>query len=583
MFPSLATEIGTVRKKWSDRLPVALLYPNTYPVGVSNLGFQLVYSLLNQYDELVCERFMYPRSGESFRSLESGRLLQEFPVVCVSMSFEEDFPRVAAMLAAGKIEPFAAARGGRIEPGNPMVILGGVAAFMNPEPLAPFADIVAVGEAEGILPELVSLLLESSAKERKELLYQVATRCKGCYVPGFYHFDYDDQSRVSDIIAEEGIPQRVEKVLAPAKTEAGYSSLLSPEAELNMFMVELGRGCSRGCRFCAAGYIYRPPRLWDSDAVLSAFDNLPREVQRVGMLGMEMASSATLDQVSSHLETAHCSLSFSSLRADNISDQLLSLLAASNLKSVAIAPDGASERLRSIINKNLREQDLLLAADRLAEIGIHNLKLYIMIGLPTEEMADLEELVALVQTMRNRLLQSGRKQGRLTELTLSVNSFVPKPWTPFQYCSYGGLSSTATAEGKAVEQSIMALKKKIQYLRKSLSSLANVRFKVDRPERVLQQAVFARADRRIAPLLLDLGMGKYSFKQGLKRHNISSYHYAVRPRKKEERMCWEIIDHGIKPGYLWKEYEKAMAGKFTPPCETASCTRCGVCGGAPTS
>lgn len=578
MFPSLSKEIGTVHKKWANRLPVALIYPNTYSVAVSNLGLQIVYNLLNAYEGIVCERFVYPDAGSSLRSLESGRALGDFPIICGSISFEEDYTRLAAMLPAGRVEPFAEKRDAFIGPGSPLVILGGVAVFMNPEPLAPFADIMVIGEAEGILAGLLTVVRNCLGANRQDILQQVASQCQGCYVPSLYSVDYDDQGRVTQILVPPGIPDRVKKIIAPPQERAGHSQLLSPEAELNMYMVELGRGCSRGCRFCAAGYIYRPPRLWNSEAILKAFAERPADVNRVGMLGMEMAHSDTLDTIAQYLHTNNCSLSFSSLRADHISDKLLSLLAASNLKSVAIAPDGASERLRTLINKGLSETDLLSAATRLAEVGIFHLKLYLMIGLPTETEQDLEEFVNLVKKVQEALLPIGRKRGRLTEISLSVNSFVPKPWTPFQYCSFGGIDAEQAGREQSPVQSVMALKQKIKYLRKALSKVPNFRIKVDRPERVLQQAVYARADRRIAPLLLDVGMGRLSFKQALKQHDLSSWQYAVRPREGDERMCWEIVDHGLKPGYLWKEYAKSMAGQFTPPCETTLCRRCGICG-----
>lgn len=577
LHPSLTTETGTVYKKWANRLPIALLYPNIYSVAVSNLGFQIVYNLLNQYEDIVCERFVYPEAGAPFRSLESGRALKEFPLICGSVSFEDDFPRLAAMLPAGRIEPYAADRKGRVRAGTPLVILGGVAVMMNPEPLAPFADLMIIGEAEGIVSDLVTLLQEHLTAERNDLLLAAAQTLRGSYVPALYTFTYDNQGRVTEVDVPSGIPERIPKVTAPPPLRAGHSHLLSPDAELNMYMVELGRGCSRGCRFCAAGYIYRPPRLWLGEAVLAAVEERPQGVARVGMLGMEMAHPSTLDALASHLQTSNCSLSFSSLRADHISDSLLSLLAASNLKSVAIAPDGSSERLRRVINKGLCEEDLVAAAVRLAGAGIYHLKLYIMIGLPTETNEDLAELADLIQRIQTELLAIGRERGRLTELTLSVNSFVPKPWTPFQYCSYGGLSSVQAKEDTTHRKAVMALKEKIKYLRKALRLIPNVRINVDRPERVLHQAVFARADRRIAPLLLDLGMGRLSFTQAAQRHNLSPWQYAVRPREEGERMCWEIIDHGLKPGYLWKEYAKSMAGQVTPPCETTVCRRCGIC------
>lgn len=576
---TLAAETGTIRKKWKDRLPVALLYPNTYPVAISNLGFQLVYSLLNRDEGVVCERFVYPADGQPLRSLESSRPLADFPLVFGSVSFEHDYPRLAAMLAAGGLPAYAAERGQAVAPGDPLVVLGGVGVFLNPEPLALFADLMVIGEAEPILTPLMQGLSEYARTPRDQLLHHLAASLPGCYAPGFYRFSWSDTGVVEAIEAPAQLPQRVAKVVAPAMERAAHSTLLSPEAELGMYMVELGRGCSRGCRFCAAGFIYRPPRLWSAEAILHALAERPPTVDRIGLLAMEMAGNETMARIAGVLRDQGCALSFSSLRADRISDQTLELLAASHLKSVAIAADGASERLRLAINKGLNEDDLLTAAERLVQAGIFQLKLYVMIGLPTETRADLDELIQTVGRLQARMLPIGRGRGRVSSLTLSINCFVPKPWTPLQYCSFGGL--TAPAAGTAgIDAALLALKEKIRYLRRMLSAKANLHLKFDHPEQALQQAAYARADRRIGPVLLAVGAGE-SFKRACRRLRVDPWQFAIRPRGREERMCWEVVDQGIRPGYLWEEYRKALRGRATDPCEPAVCRRCGVCDARP--
>ncbi|MGD9950232.1 MAG: radical SAM protein [Desulfobulbus sp.] len=577
MSSRLNNEIGTLRKKWKDQLPVALLYPNTYPVAVSNLGYQLVYTLLNQMAGVVCERFVYPEQGEGLRSLESSRRLSDFPLVFGSISFEHDYPRLAAMLAAGGVPPFAADRAFSISAGEPLVVLGGVGVFMNPEPLALFADLMVIGEAEPVLAPLMALLQGYAGTDRQSLLAEIATTLLGCYAPEFYRFSYAETGAVEKIEVTPGIPARVRKVIAPEMEQAAHSTLLSPEAELGMYMVELGRGCSRGCRFCAAGFIYRPPRLWSAESILAGLEDRPPQINRIGLLGMEMAGEETVDKISGYLQAHGCALSFSSLRADRISAQTLKLLAASELKSVAIAADGGSERLRDLINKGLKEEDLLSAAERLVGAGIFHLKLYVMIGLPTETQEDLEELIRLVERLQARILPIGRERGRVSELTLSINCFVPKPWTPFQFCAFGGLDDGEAGKGK-VEPSLAALKKKIRFLRQGLAHLSNLHLKFDHPEQALQQAIFSRADRRIGPALLDIGIGKSSFKQALRQHKLDPWQYAIRPRLEAEPMCWEVLDHGLRPGHLWQEYQRALEGTYTRPCDPAVCHRCGVCG-----
>jgi len=558
---------------------VALVYPNGYGLAVSNLGFQQVYFLLNREDDLVCERFVYPERGRPLRSLESSRPLTDFPLVFVSVSFEHDFPRLAAMLAAGLSSPLARERAETIGPGDPLVVMGGVAIFMNPEPVAPLADAMAIGEAEPLLPPLLEVLREliRGRDSRTRARYRLAG-LKGCYVPGLYRMRHDDLGRLREIEVRSGAPERVVKVVQGRAATAAHSRILSPAAELSMYMVELGRGCSRGCRFCAAGYIYRPPRLWSAEAVGRAVEERPSGQDRIGLLGMEMAEDQTLDHILHVLRRDGCRLSFSSLRADRINGRLLDLLAASRLRSVAIAPDGASERLRRVINKGVSEEDLLMAAERLAGIGIRNLKLYVMVGLPGETRDDLDELADLLARMRRAVLPASRRHGRMVEIQLSVNSFVPKPWTPFQYLPYGGLDREEAFRDRDGTSSLLALKEKIRYLRRMVKKLPNIHLRADRPERILEQAVFSRGDRRLTPVLMDMGRGM-GFRQALRSHGLSAWSFAIRPRDPDERFCWEVLDHGLRPGYLYQELARGLAARQTPPCRPEHCRLCGVCDG----
>ena len=577
----LDLERGTCLKKWTGRLPVALLYPNKYGVGVSSLGFQLVYTLLNDYDELVCERFFLPEEGNSsLRSFESGRPLSDFPLLFYSISFEHDYVNLARLLLAGGIPLFAEDRkDDPITASNLLVIGGGVATFMNPEPLAPFTDLFLLGEAEGCLPALLTLLIEKSGKtSRSELLLLIQQQLKGAYVPSLYEPLYDNVSgRLVGSVPAKGVALKILKVTVPTVKRAAHSQLLSPAAEFsNLYVTELGRGCSRGCRFCAAGFIYRPPRLWDADAVIKGIEERAESVERIGLLGMEMAHRDELETLSSYLLDSGCSLSFSSLRADRISGPLLKLLGSSKLKSVAIAPDGASERLRRVINKNLTEEDILCAAERLVEVGLYKLKLYLMIGLPTETFDDLQEMLDLIKKIRERMLPIGRARGRLCEITLSVNSFAPKPWTPFQFHPFGSETLAPGEEGSAATV-IKSLKSKIDFLRKGLRKEANVRMNHDKPEKVLFQAVLARGDRRLAHVLASMAQGHIPWKQAMRRHNLRPEFYAVYQHGKDDYFPWNIVDHGIEQNYLWREYQKSFQARTTAPCDTSVCRKCGVC------
>ena len=568
-------EIGSVKKKWKDKLPVALIYPNRYNLGMSNLGLQLVYRLLNQDPSIVAERVFLPASGTKPLSVESGRPLSDFPLLLFSISFEQDYQHLVALLDMVGIPPLTVNRtkqcqkiSAKRQNGLPLVIAGGVATFINPEPLAPFVDLFIIGEAEPVLPQVMTQIsADIDTIDKENLLLKLASTFSSCYVPSFYEEKYGSKGQLLSISPKAGfnsIPERIKKVTLPSPGEfAGHSEILTPEAEFSdLFMTELGRGCSRGCRFCAAGFIYRPPRLWSADSIVNSLATRPDRSKRVGLLGMEMARSENLVQIADFLLEESCSLSFSSLRADKISPSLLKLLGKSNLKSAAIAPDGASERLRRVINKGITEKDVLLAAENLIISGIKNLKLYFMIGLPTETSADLEEMVDLIKKVKAKMLELGRIKGQLSNLTLSVNCFIPKPWTPFQFHPVDPVATW---------------KQKLKFLRSKIAGEPNIKFNNEKPENAFFQAVLARGDRQVGKALLTMVQNRCTWKQAFKVEHINAEDYVLRKRTLEEVFPWEIIDHGIDRKYLWAEYKKALLGKKTVPCDTDKCKRCGVC------
>jgi len=298
---------------------------------------------------------------------------------------------------------------------------------------------------------------------------------------------------------------------------------------------------------------------------MAAIEARPQDNQRVGLLGMEMARPEELREISDFLLQQSCSLSFSSLRADVIRGPLLELLARSELKTAVIAPDGGSERLRRVINKGITKDDCLQAATDLAAAGIYTLKLYFMIGLPTETDDDLSELVALVREIQEVVMAIGRPRGRICKLTLSINCFVPKAWTPFQFAAFGPVE---------------ALKAKIKFLRKQLADCHHLQLIIDQPDHAYFQAMLARGDRRVGETLLTLNEQGGNWRQVYKKAGLDPDFYAGRGRDQDELLPWEIIDHGIDRSYLWHEYQQALHGKTSRPCEIGTniqCRRCGVC------
>jgi len=568
-------EKGSIRKKWKNRVPIALIYPNKYGLGMSNLGFQLVYRQLNLNDAIVTERVFLPESGTKPLSLESGRPLVDFPLLLFSVSFEQDYQHLIMLMEMSGIPPLASARTD-INPnisapaagGQPLVIAGGVATFMNPEPLAPFVDLLIIGEAEPILDSvMVDILRGISRKDKEKLLAGIGANHAGCYAPALYDVAYDTAGIFRKLSPKENypvLPQRIDKVILDTPgSVAGHSNILTPLAEFSdLFMTELGRGCSRGCRFCAAGFIYRPPRLWKAQSIIAAIDSRPHDTSKVGLLGMEMARPEDIALIADYLANQSCSLSFSSLRADIINSSLLKLLGSSNLKSAAIAPDGGSERLRRVINKGITENDVLAAAEILAKQGIRNLKLYFMIGLPTETQADLDEMIELIIKVKEKVLTVGRSRGRISTLTLSINCFIPKPWTPFQFHPM---------------EKVAHLKQKLIFIRKKIAGQPNVRIKTENPEKAFFQAVLSRGDRRVGLALLTMVRNNCSWRQAFKAESINPDDYTLRRRGATEPFPWEIIDHHITRKYLWSEYKKALKAKTTAPCDTSRCKRCGVC------
>ena len=561
-YADVPSEIGTIRKSWRGRVSVALVYPNRYHVGMSNLGFQTLYRLFNSYDHVVCERAFLPDDGpnatQRLRTIESGNPLAAADIVAFSLSFENDYPHLLAILEKSGLPLRADAR----SQDHPLVLAGGVACFLNPEPIAVFIDCFLIGEAEGILPKFIETF--DPASGRHDLLVNLARKVPGAYVPAFYRTRYKNDGTLESFKPCRDVPSTIERVrLAKLDQVATCSSVLTPDTTFGRtFLIETGRGCGHGCRFCSAGFIYRPPRFHAAAQLERSIKKGSRLTDRIGLVGAAVSDLPDIDRFCETFKDQDIRISFSSLRADRLTDSLLAALKQSKVKTATIAPEVGSERMRKAINKGLTEEDILNAATTLVENGIPNLKLYFMIGLPTETEADIEAIIRLVKQIKHRFLVSSRARKRIGTLTVSLNSFVPKPFTPFQW---------------AAMDEVAALKRKIKKIKAALQKVANLRINSDVPRWAYIQAMLSRGDRRVADILTLAHTNQGNWAQTFKAVPLNPDFYVYRERHPAEIFPWDFIDHGIKKSYLQKEYRRARQAKTTPDCQVDTCRMCGVC------
>src|SRR5438552_7633739 len=488
----LAEEQGTFHKEWGGKVAIALVYPNTYAVGMSNLGFQTIYWHLNQLPDVVCERVFLPdladveemrRTETAPFSLESQRPLSDFHMVGFSVTSEGDYINTLRLLHLAGIPLRAAER----RPGDPLVLMGGVCAFSNPEPMAPFMDFVAVGEGEELVRELIALYRDT-AGDRDAFLERVGA-VAGVYVPGQYDIAYHPDGTPSAVLPRAGAPAVVVKRRLPDVNRFETISLVkTPQAEYgHMALLEVGKGCGRGCRFCLEGQVYRPVRHRSVAALSATIAELAAQGEkRIGLVGACVSDYPWIGELLKVVEDNGMELSISSLRADSLTDDLAASLARGGHRTLTIAPEAGTERLRRAIRKAITDEQILGACDIVRAHGIPNLKTYFMIGQPTETDEDVEAIPALAPRMLERLRvpdPRGRPFGRLT---LSISSFVPKPWTPFQWAPFAGAE---------------ALSRKLATIKQGVGGLATVRVLHENPREAALQALLARGDRRVGDFL----------------------------------------------------------------------------------
>jgi len=561
----LSGETGCRSNPWGGRISVALVYPNTYYHAMSNMGYLSVYHLINSRTDALCERFFLPdpedieehrKTGYPLFSHESGRFLSEFDVIAFSLSFENDYVNLPLLFDLAKVPLFRRDRQDRF----PLVICGGVCAFLNPEPLADLMDLFVVGEGEAILPDFFDTLIGEEGG-RGVLLRRLA-EIPGIYVPSLYEPHYNADGLLTGYSNLQEAPQRVRRQwVGDLDGTESRSFILTDETEFSdMSVTEISRGCSRGCRFCAAGFIYLPPRERSFERLLEQVRKGLCMREKVGLLGAAVSDYSKIAELEEAIVDEGGSFSVSSLRIDSLDERQVRALKRSKVRTVALAPEAGSQRMRDLINKRLDEEEILAAVELLAREGIQNLKLYFLIGLPTEDESDIKEMLDLVERVRGVWLAEGKKQGRLGNLVLSVNPFIPKPFTPFQWAPMAGEKE---------------LEKKMRTIRSAVARMPNTEVIFESIRSAILQAFFSRGDRRTAQVLPLLASGR-NLRSACREVGLDPALFVTRPRGEEEVFPWEILDNGVRRDYLLGEYRRGLQGKVTPPC-APGCRRCGVC------
>jgi radical SAM superfamily enzyme YgiQ (UPF0313 family) len=559
-------ERGAIRKEPGGRLGVALVYPNAYRLGMANLGLHAVYRLLNADPGALCERAFLPDDGGEPRTVESGRPLRAFDVVAFSLSFEDDYPNVLAALARAGLPLRSAAR----DEGHPLVVAGGIAVQINPEPVAPFFDAFLVGEGEVLVPPFLAFARAAlGARPARAALLRDLAALKGAYVPSLYEVEYSDTRRpegrwVTRFAPRDGAPARVVRAYAPDLRGVATSRVVdSPDAQFgDLYLTEVARGCLWGCRFCAAGFVQRPYREVDLETLRAEARKGIERGQRVGLVGPDTSDYTGLDPLTCAIGEAGGTFSPSSLRVDAITPALSRRMAEGGERSITIAPEAGTERLRKVVNKDFSDDQIVQAAENAVSQGMHHVKMYFMCGLPTETDEDVLGMARVALRIREEVMVPwARKRGRMGRIGLSVNPFVPKPWTPFQWAPLAPRD---------------ALDAKRRLLEKALRP-KGIDVELLSTREAYLQALFSRGDRRCADLL-ELAHAETGgdLRAALRRWPHDPDFFVHREAGVEEELPWDFLDHGLTKRFLAREYRRGVGAKLTPKCQVATCRACGL-------